>query len=255
LAALAVLLPNASGAQQGRALVVSANVEGASRAELRQLVTRVESLANTPGLTSSDRAQALFAAGIAKARLESGDFDVGDRIAVLVKDHPTLSDTFVVRAGRRLSLPTLAELELVGVLRSELQACVTAHVAQYIRDPDVRVTPLIRLSVVGAVVHPGYYAMPADLPLAELVMRGGGPTQDGDLAKVQLRRNGVLLLTDTEAHQAISSGATIEQLNLRSGDEVFVGERRRIGAMSAIQVLSALGGLAIAYLTLQGRHR
>src|SRR3954470_15196280 len=131
LAALAVLLPNASGAQQGRALVVSANVEGASRAELRQLVTRVESLANTPGLTSSDRAQALFAAGIAKARLESGDFDVGDRIAVLVKDHPTLSDTFVVRAGRRLSLPTLAELELVGVLRSELQACVTAHVAQY----------------------------------------------------------------------------------------------------------------------------
>ena len=253
VAVLALLLPTRTSAQQSRSLP-SAATEGATRFDLERLITHAESLAKAPGLTPSERTHLTSSAEFAKRRLELGDFEVGDRIAVFVQDHPTLSDTFAVRMGRHVLLPTMAELDLTGVLRSELQERVTAHVAQYIRDPVVRVTPLIRLSVVGAVVHPGYYMLPADVPLAELVMRGGGPTQDGDLAKVQLRRGGVALLNGADARQAISGGATIEQLNLRSGDEVFVGERRRIGAMSAIQVVTAIGGLAIAYLTLQGRH-
>jgi len=254
LAALSLLSPSAIVAQQWPDVGLSAGADRATRAELQRLVTRAESLAKLPGLSAIEQSQLSSTVQFARGRLQLGDFEVGDRIAVFVQDQPALTDTFAVRAGRQLLLPIVGELALAGVLRAELQERLTAHVGQYIRDPIVRVTPLIRLSVIGAIARPGYYILSADLPLAELVMRAGGPTSDGDLAKVQLRRGGAELMTSMEAGPAIGTGATIDQLNLRSGDVVFVGERRRVGAINLIQVFSGLAGVAVAVFALQNSH-
>src|SRR3954454_13312800 len=257
LAALVLIsvLSRPSGAQQSD-LLASASLEGATRADLQRVIARAESLSALPGTSVSERNQLNSSAARAKSRLEIGDFDVGDRIAIYVQDQPTLCDTFAIRTGRHLLLPNMEELDLTGVLRTELQDHLRNRISQYLREPVVRATPLVRLSVLGSVVHPGYYVLAADLPVAELIMRAGGPNPDGDLAKVQLRRAGAVLSSSTEAGPEIAGGGTIDQLSLRSGDEVFVGERRRVGAISMIQVVSGLAGVAGALFAMQNsRHR
>ena len=249
-----LLLPRLLLAQQSQ-IYLAAGAEHASRTELERLVGRAESLSTAPGLSADERSQLKSTADFVKGRLQLGDFEVGDRIALWVQDQPTLTDTFAVGPGRRLQLPNMDDLNLGGVLRSELTERIRAHIAQYVRDPVVRATPLVRLSILGAVAHPGYYALPANLPVADWIMRAGGPTADGDLEKVQLRHTGEQLVASVEAGSAIATGATIDQLNLRSGDEVVVAERPRIAAISVFQVLTGLAGVAVAFLAMQSsRH-
>lgn len=251
-----LLLPDAAVAQRSETFVAP-DADLATRNQLERLVTHAESLSATPGLSSSERSQLDSIVQCASHRLRSGDFEGGALVAIWVQDQPALTDTFAIRPGSRLHLPNLDDLDLTGVLRSELSGRIKAHIAQFLRDPVLRVTPLIRLSVLGAVAHPGYYAVSSDLPASELIMRAGGPTPDGDLGKVKLRRGGRELTTAAPIGPAIATGATIDQLTLRTGDEVVIGERPpRVGALSLLQVVTGLVGVAVAFVAMQNsRHR
>ncbi|TMG82293.1 MAG: hypothetical protein E6H78_15035, partial [Betaproteobacteria bacterium] len=101
-----------------------------------------------------------------RTRLARGDFRVGDRILLTVEGEKELSDTFTVGLGGQLTLPLIGNVSLDGVLRSELQDYLTHRLAQNLRDPEVRTRAFVRLSVQGAVTHPGYYGVPADAPLS-----------------------------------------------------------------------------------------
>src|SRR5436309_12571432 len=100
------------------------------------------------------------AASLIRTRLESGDFQAGDRIVIRVEGEPQLTDTFVVTSGGgpQLELPQVGVVTLQGVLRSELKGRLETHLAQFLRSPVVQVQPLIRLLIDGEVVRPGYYA-------------------------------------------------------------------------------------------------
>src|SRR5687768_9525071 len=141
----------------------------ASRATLEASAAAAESAsaaATTQPLREAKRAEAWTL----RERLRLGDFHPGDRIALIVEGHPTLSDTLAVRSGRVISLPDLPEIPLVGVLRSELQAHLTREIGRFVRDPKVRVVPLMRVAVLGQVGRPGYYALPADALLSDAIM-------------------------------------------------------------------------------------
>src|SRR5438093_13648701 len=95
------------------------------------------------------------AASLIRTRLESGDFQAGDRIVIRVDGEPQLTDTFVVTTGAgggpQLELPQVGVLSLQGVLRSELKGRLETHLAQFLRNPVVQVQPLIRLLIDGEV--------------------------------------------------------------------------------------------------------
>src|SRR5688572_12189550 len=115
-------------------------------------------------------------ASLIRYRLDHGDFREGDRIVVTVPGTGGFSDTLVVRSGKRLQLPQMADLSLDGVLRSELTPQLSTYIAKYLRDPLVRANPLVRVGVLGSVTRPGYYYVAADSPLSDLLMSAGGPT-------------------------------------------------------------------------------
>jgi len=115
-------------------------------------------------------------AALVRQRLKDGDFQVGDRIAIVVRGDSTLSDTATVRAGRVIQLKNLPPIPLAGVLRSELQEYLTKQLSQYLKNPTVQVTPLVQIAVVGNVGHPGFFWVPADLTLTDAIMLAGGPT-------------------------------------------------------------------------------
>src|SRR5687768_2701497 len=78
----------------------------ASRDELMILAADAERQAASAGAEEM-RQQKLLEATELRERLRDGDFQVGDRIVLSVRGDSALTDTFVVRAGRTLSLPNV----------------------------------------------------------------------------------------------------------------------------------------------------
>jgi len=182
-------------------------------------------------------------------RLEEGDFRMGDRLVVRVQSETTLTDTFTVRAQQILLLPDMAPLSLHGVLRSELEAKLLEHVSLYIRSPTLTAEALLRVGVLGAVVRPGYYNVPADQALGDLPAVAAGLAADADLGKIQVLRDGKEYWPKSDVRRAMASGQSLDVLGLKGGDEFVVG-RRGAGIGPTIVVLSGVVTLATTAILL-----
>lgn len=171
-------------------------------------------------------------AWLLKQRLEKGDFQDGDRILIKVQGNALAGSTFIqipdtltVRAGRKLELPRMADVSLEGVLRSELNERLTQHIGQYVREPNVRSVPLVRLAVLGSIGRPGYLYTMADAPLSDVLMQAGGPSPNADMTAVVIRRGGDVIWNAQDAQAALADGLSIDRLHLRAGDEIVIPEQ------------------------------
>jgi protein involved in polysaccharide export with SLBB domain len=160
------------------------------------------------------------------AQTRTAPFQAGDRILLLVEGDSALSDTFTVVAGPALRLPEIGEISLAGVHRSDLQAHLTRELGRYLKDPVVQARALIRVSVLGQVTHPGYYAVPIDLVLADALMLAGGATQTARVDRVSILRGNSALWSGDKLQGEIARGATLEELGVRAGDRIQVPGQR-----------------------------
>ncbi|MEP6492886.1 MAG: hypothetical protein ABJF01_09425 [bacterium] len=202
------------------------------------------------GKSDGTRAQLLARAHIAdslghhdeafqlKARLQNGDFEVGDRALFVFETQPVqtpagvqvvrIADTLVVQAGKilRLKPELLGELNLNGVLMSELSDSVLARVAKFYKNATVRVDPLLRLSVSGTVGRAGVYYVAADAPLGDLIKAtGAGQVPIADLKNITIKRGMSVLYVADDVQSALADGLTLQQLALQPGDEMVVGTK------------------------------
>lgn len=220
-ASLCVLAASASicGAQ-------AVSPAGGARPEFE---TRAELQAQAAAAESQHRAGEAW---LLQQRLEKGDFQDGDRIIVQIqgnvlagKSPVEVPETLTVRAGKLLELPRMADLPLEGVLRSELQQRLTDHLSQYIKEPSVRATPLVRIAVLGYVARPGYIYTAADQPLSDVLMKAGGPGPDADMARVVIRRGTDVIWNSQDTHTALADGLSLDRLHLRAGDEIYIPQQ------------------------------
>jgi protein involved in polysaccharide export with SLBB domain len=190
------------------------------------------------------------AASLIRTRLENGDFQAGDRIVICVEGEPQLTDTFVVTmgAGPQLELPQVGVVSLQGVLRAELKGRLETHLAQFLRSPVVRVQPLIRLLIDGEVVRPGYYAGAPEHPLADVITEAGGLTQRAKAAGMRVERGATSIWSGAPLRDALGRGYSIDQLNLRAGDRLFVPARG--DSERTIRIIGALVTIPLAIFTI-----
>jgi protein involved in polysaccharide export with SLBB domain len=199
-------------------------------------------------------ATGMVAAAQVAAQTRATTFQVGDRILLHVEGDSALSDTFTVVAGPALRLPAIGEITLAGVDRGELQAHLTRELSRYIKDPVVQARALIRVSVLGEVTRPGYYAVPIDLVLADALMLAGGATQDARVDQLRILRGNVALWSGNQLQAEIARGATLEDLGMRAGDRIQVpgGQRDpdakwRILGIIVGTVATAVGVIALTH--------
>jgi protein involved in polysaccharide export with SLBB domain len=181
-----------------------------------------------------------------RVRLREGDFRPGDRISLIVEGNVLVNDTVSVVAGPKITLTDIGDIPLTGVLRSELQNHMKTQLARYIKDARVRVTPLVSLSVLGPVGRPGFYFMPPDIPLTDAVMRAGGPGSTADLGRSVIKRGTDELYDSRNTQTAFSEGLTLDQLSLRSGDQIVVGTQSTKNWQTITQVTGLVMSMVLA---------
>ncbi|HWE43876.1 MAG TPA: SLBB domain-containing protein [Gemmatimonadaceae bacterium] len=225
----------------------------ASRVELEALAARYAQEASAASMKADDRRQTLSDEEAIRNRLRSGDFRVGDRIVLRVTGSTSISDTLSVTADRAVRIPEIGEVSLDGVLRSELQRHLDTEIARLIRGAVVTAEPLTRLAVLGEVRTPGFIHLPGESLLSDIISAAGGPTAAGSLDLASVRRAGKTLVPSGAFAKALASGATIEDLDIRSGDEVFVNARRPFNWTQLAQTTAILIGSAAGIIALQHR--
>lgn len=182
------------------------------------------------------------------------EFHVGDRIALTVEGPQAFADTAVVRDGLVLRLPTFGDISLAGVKRSNTQKYLTQQIGKYIKDPVVHATPLVRIAILGEVGRPGFYWVPSDNLLSDVVMRAGGPTGSADLNKTVVKRSGKEVISQSQSQVALTEGKTLDDLRVAPGDELVVGQKSTFGFGSVLQILGVGISLAGLLLALSYRH-
>ncbi|HKW47276.1 MAG TPA: hypothetical protein VJN70_07520 [Gemmatimonadaceae bacterium] len=220
-------------------------------------------------ITEAERDHRTQEASLLRSRLEHGDFQEGDKVLLSI-DIPVLQagssgdtrwvgheDTLTVRSGKLLHFANISgipELSLEGVLRSELSDSITAHLTKYIRAPRVRAVPLLRVAVMGAVTHPGWYSTRTDAVLADLIMQAGGVSSESDVSKTLIRRAGEPIWSSDQVRVAIADGLSLDQLHLRGGDEVFVSQKRQWSITNAVQLMAAVTAVFLAVRAFHSSH-
>ena len=219
-----------------------------TRADLTAEMQRAEARAASGDSPADNN---LTAAAI-RRRLTYGDFQVGDRILLGYVSDTKHVDTLVVHEGLTVELPANAKVSVVGVLRSELTDRIEPELLKYVKVTQIEITPLTRLAVLGEVMHPGYFALRADVPLADAIMVAGGASPTADIRRSVVRRANGEVRSSEETHGAISRGLTLDQFGLTAGDELVIGRKRDL-LIGATPILGALGSIAAVYVVLRRR--
>lgn len=219
-----------------------------TRSDLERLLGEYEAALSSPAYSESVKRSIRADAERIRARLTEGDFRVGDRVVLDIQGEPNYPDTVVVESGPMIVLQLFGDISLAGVLRSELEDHLREALSQFIRDPIIRASGYMRLGVLGDVGGPGYYAMPAETLLGDVLMLAGGPAATADLEDIRIERGSQVLLQGDDVQEAIRSGLTLDQLNLQAGDQVVVPAGSTGG--SWLQVFGIVSGIAGTIATL-----
>lgn len=184
---------------------------------------------------------ALAAAPAAAQSTDEFQLRPGDALRVVIKNEPELSGEFPVEADGSVMLPIIgiaqATDKSVAMLRSELEA----RYARELAEPEVQLTPLVRVSVLGEVKNPGLFLADPTHVVRDVIAMAGGLTPSAN-RRVRITRAGVETVAEYEA------GAAELDARLRSGDEIFVDRRSWLGDNLGI-FIGAAASVAAAAVT------
>lgn len=172
------------------------------------------------------------------ARLESG-LRPGDAVQVQVWREEDLSGTFTVDDRGVVTLPLLGERSVAGTEPHELREDLLADYREYLQNPSIQVTVLRRINILGAVAQPGLYPVDATISLSEALGLAGGITPGGDEEDIRVVRDGEVI------HRALDQATLVGAVDIRSGDQIVVGEKGWFARNPGALVGSLLGATAV----------
>lgn len=162
----------------------------------------------------------------------------GDVIRIAFWREADLGGDFAIDETGSVVLPVLGEWNVVGMPSDELRVQLTDAYAGQLRNQDVQIMFLHRVSILGAVENPGLYHVDATMTVREAIALAGGVSDDGKKDELHVRRADApdyTLLDPT-----LSVGAAVY-----SGDEILIPQRSWLSRNSVPLVTGALSATAI----------
>ena len=251
LALLLVALAPSRGLGQGTGSDLDGRRAAASRAELDSLASKAQAAADAAATPEAERGSLRRYATDLRTRLRNGDFQPGDRIIVVTRGDSTAVDTLTVQSDRTIGLHKLPLIPLDGVLRSELQSYLGEQMRRYVKRDLLRATPLVSVGVLGEVIHPGFYRVPLQITLGDLLMVAGGPSPQADLTRVRVRRGQNILIDEHTGRDAMVRGLPLGELGIDAGDEVVLRAAPQRNWMLVAQLAGLVTGIVVSLKALK----
>jgi protein involved in polysaccharide export with SLBB domain len=167
----------------------------------------------------------------------------GDIVRLKIWREPDLSGDFDINAQGVAVFPKIGAVQVTQMTTDSLQHLLIATYSAYLKDPAIEVTPLRRVTVLGAVKNPGLYPIDPTMSIADVLAFAGGPTPDGNQKKLELIRGGKKQDVTISVHQQVA------ETPIRSGDQIIVPERSWISRNGYV-FGAAIGAMTIIVTTI-----
>jgi polysaccharide export outer membrane protein len=139
-------------------------------------------------------------------------------------------------------LPLVGTLAVAGRDFDEVRREVDARYAKELQHRSVRVTPLVRIAVLGEVRAPGLFPVDPSMRLGDVLALAGGLGPEANRDRIELVRDGGVIAVVSEPNVA-----SLDR-RLESGDQVVVARRGWIHS-NAPTLIGGATSLVVAVLT------
>jgi polysaccharide biosynthesis/export protein len=173
----------------------------------------------------------------------------GDVLQVSVFDVPSLTSSVQVSAEGTILLPLIGVVKVAGESTSQASRQIAEKLAEkYLQSPQVSVFvshSAQRVSVNGAVEHPGVITLDGMLTLSQAVAEAGGANDVSDENRVHIARlMGNQKVNDTVFDLEAIKGGGAQDPILHSGDIVVVEESgKRMAFKTILQLVPAISAI------------
>ncbi len=183
----------------------------------------------------------------AAASAEEPPLQPGDVIRLRIWREPDLSGEFALDREGVVVLPRIGTVVAAEHTPRQLEELLREEYSRYLRNPSIEIVLLRRINILGAVRAPGLYPLDPTMTLADALALAGGVLPDGRQDRIEVFRGEHRLVTP------VTGQMRIEDLGIRSGDQLYVPERRWVSRNAGLiatvtsTVISATVSLIIAF--------
>lgn len=165
----------------------------------------------------------------------------GDLVRIIVWRSEELSGDFEIAADGTIRHPLYRTVTAAGVPLDMLEERLRTLLSRFEAQPQFVIEPRLRVAISGEVRQPDLLSISPELSIAQAIAMAGGPTERGQLDRVQLLRGGRVLVLD------LTRPAAYGAMRVQSGDQIVV-PRRKDTFRDTIAPIAAITGAAAAVL-------
>ncbi len=164
----------------------------------------------------------------------------GDVLRLKIWLEPDLSGDYAIDESGQAILPRLGPTQVTGIPANQLRDQLIERYRTYLNNPSIEITPLRRVSIIGAVQKPGIYPLEPSIKLGDAANIAGGGTTDSKRNHVELVRGSNRYSYDLRADPDKAN------VSLASGDQVYIPQRSWLSRNATwfVSTLVAIGGTA-----------
>ncbi len=149
----------------------------------------------------------------------------GDELNVQVWGSVNYQGNLRVDRNGQISIPRIGPVNVAGVRVSDIGNTLRSSIGRTFRDFEVSATVgqlrSIQVYVVGLARQPGTYTLSSLDTLVNALFASGGPSNQGSMRNIQLKRNGKLVTT-LDLYDFIGRGDKSNDVALQPGDVIVI---------------------------------
>ena len=183
-----------------------------------------------------------------------GVMRAGDVLDIVVYREREMSGKYLIDSRGIVQIPGLGDITAAGFTPTEIKQRLSDQlIRRGVANPEIAVSPLIRVSVLGEVRTPGLHPVDPGTTLIQLLTISGGPTDRADMRRAYVVRETQRFPVDLASALA---GSATGRVVLYSNDVLVVPKRGGLTRENISFGLTALGALlsiATLVVTLQNQ--
>jgi protein involved in polysaccharide export with SLBB domain len=155
------------------------------------------------------------------------DYVIGpnDQLRIHVWGQVNFQTTIRVDRGGEIFLPQVGSVHVAGMPFSALDAHLRGAIGRIYHNFDLTVDVgqirAVQVYMAGQARRPGVYTVSSLSTLADALFASGGPTVQGSLRDIQVRRNGAII-TDFDLYDLLIHGDKTKDVKLQSEDVIYI---------------------------------
>jgi protein involved in polysaccharide export with SLBB domain len=158
----------------------------------------------------------------------------GDELQIKIWGQVQASLRVIVDRSGQIYIPQVGQVSVAGIHYEDLETHLKQEISKIFKSFNVTANigrlRSIQVIVVGDARYPGTYTISSLSTLVNAIFASGGPTPQGSLRHIQVRRDGTTI-TDFDFYDLLIKGDKSKDVRLQPGDIIYIPH---VGPMVAI---------------------